>query len=114
MIVDIDEDSLESPYTEDLNTIPADIIANLKRILKKPSSGYGDNLARAFLLAQVAMLGGYRSSLKQKQVQERGRGVCVHVYNLCSRVRVSVCMCVQPVFKSEGVCVHVCATCVQE
>lgn len=76
VIVDVDEDSLESPYTEDLNAIPADVIANLKRVLKKRNTGYGDNLAKAFMLAQVAMLGGYRSSLKQKQVQE-GVGVCV-------------------------------------
>ena len=72
MIVDVDEDSLESPYTEDLTSIPADIIANLKRVLKKPSTGYGDNLAKAFMLAQVAMLGGYRSALKQKQVTVLG------------------------------------------
>ena len=66
--MDVDEDSLESPYTEDLNSIPAGIIANLKHVLKQRNTSYGDNLAKAFMLAQVAMLGGYRSALKQKQV----------------------------------------------
>ena len=46
------------------------VIANLKHILKKQSSAYGATVARAFMLAQVSMLGGYRSALKLRQGQK--------------------------------------------
>ena len=41
---------------------------NLKHILKKSSSAYGDTVTRAFMMAMVAMIGGYRSALKHREV----------------------------------------------
>ena len=43
-------------------------VANLKHILKKSSSAYGDTVTRAFMMAMVAMIGGYRSALKHREV----------------------------------------------
>ena len=57
---------------EDLSTMPNDVIAELKHVLKKESSGYGDNACKAFLLAMVSMIGGYRKALKFREVK-RGR-----------------------------------------
>lgn len=64
VILDIDESTIESPHCEDLNSLPPDVIATLKHVLKKQSSAYGHTVSKAFMLAQVSMLGGYRSALK--------------------------------------------------
>ena len=68
VIVDMDESTIATPNSEDLNQLPSDVVTNLRHILKKQSSAYADTVARSFLLAQVAMLGGYRSALKCRQV----------------------------------------------
>lgn len=67
VILDIDQSELESPYYEDLLKIPPDISSQLKNIIKKSSSAYGDTATRAFLQANVALLGGYRSALKMRE-----------------------------------------------
>ena len=50
-------------------------VANLKHVLKKSSSAYGDTVTRAFMMAMVAMIGGYRSALKHREV-------CVTLYHM--------------------------------
>ena len=81
VILDIDESTIESPHCEDLNSLPPDVIATLKHVLKKQSSAYGHTVSKAFMLAQVSMLGGYRSALKLRPVGGEGvrtvRGVSV-------------------------------------
>lgn len=67
VILDVDESTIESAHVEDLNTLPADVVGTLKHVLKKQSSAYGDTVTRSFLLAQVALIGGYRSALKYRE-----------------------------------------------
>ena len=67
VILDVDESSIESPHVDDLTSLPADVINTLKHVLKKQSSAYGDTVTRAFMLAQVAMIGGYRSALTLRE-----------------------------------------------
>ena len=64
VILDVDESTIESSHVEDLLTLPPDVVSTLKHVLKKQSSAYGDTVTRSFMLAQVAMIGGYRSALK--------------------------------------------------
>ena len=59
---------IESPNVDDLTNMPSEVIAELKHVLKKESSGYGDNACRAFMLAMVSMIGGYRKALKFREV----------------------------------------------
>ena len=67
VILDVDESTIESPHCEDLGILPTEVVSNLKHVLKRQSSAYGDTVARSFLLAQVAMIGGYRSALKFRE-----------------------------------------------
>lgn len=67
VILDVDESTIESAYVEDLTTLPSDVVSTLKHVLKKQSSAYGDTVTRSFMLAQVAMIGGYRSALKFRE-----------------------------------------------
>ena len=53
---------------DDLSNMPSEIIAELKHVLKKESSAYGDNACKAFMLAMVSMIGGYRKALKFREV----------------------------------------------
>ena len=59
---------IESPHVDDLGSMPGVVIAELKHVLKKESSGYGDNACKAFMLAMVSMIGGYRKALKFREV----------------------------------------------
>ncbi len=67
VILDVDESTIESAHVDDLITLPIEVISTLKHVLKKQSSAYGDTVTRSFMLAQVAMIGGYRSALKLRQ-----------------------------------------------
>jgi hypothetical protein len=67
VILDVDKSELESPYYEDLLQLPPNISLQLKSAIKKSTSAYGDTAARAFLQANVALLGGYRSALKMRE-----------------------------------------------
>ena len=70
---------IESPHVEDLANMPDDVISELKHVLKKESSGYGDNACKAFLLAMVSMIGGYSKALKFREVSKVGCVQCVHI-----------------------------------
>ena len=67
VILDVDQSELESPYYEDLLNIPPYVSSLLKNTIKKSSSTYGDTSTRAFLQANVALLGGYKSALKMRE-----------------------------------------------
>lgn len=67
VILDVDQSELESPYYEDLLNIPPFVSSVLRSTIKKSSSAYGDTAAKAFLQANVALLGGYRSALKMRE-----------------------------------------------
>jgi hypothetical protein len=67
VILDMDNNVIESPHVEDLGSMPSEVIAELKHVLKKESSGYGDNACKAFMLAMVSMIGGYRKALKFRE-----------------------------------------------
>ena len=67
VILDVDQNELESPYYEDLLQLPPDVTSQLKHVLKKNTSAYGDTATRAFMMAMVAMLGGYRCALKKRE-----------------------------------------------
>ncbi|KAJ6652862.1 hypothetical protein lerEdw1_010580 [Lerista edwardsae] len=63
VILNVDTNTLETPF-EDLQSLPNDVISALKTRLKKVSMTTGDGVARAFLKAQAAFFGSYRSALK--------------------------------------------------
>ena len=46
VILDVDESTIESPHFDDLLSLPPDVVSNLKHILKKQSSAYGDTVTR--------------------------------------------------------------------
>ena len=53
---------------DDLGDMPSVVISELKHVLKKDSSGFGDNTCKAFMLAMVSIIGGYRKALKFREV----------------------------------------------
>jgi len=66
VMFDADNNKIETPFA-DLETIPSEVVANLKRALKSPTQMLGDNVARAFLRALVHLIGGYRDALRYRQ-----------------------------------------------
>ena len=54
VLLDVDESALESPHVEDLVALPTEVVSELKHVLKKQTSAYGDTVARSFLRAQVS------------------------------------------------------------
>ncbi|XP_044295792.1 DENN domain-containing protein 1A isoform X3 [Varanus komodoensis] len=63
VILNVDTNTLETPF-DDLQSLPNDVVSALKGRLKKVSMTTGDGVARAFLKAQAAFFGSYRSALK--------------------------------------------------
>ena len=71
VILDVDQNELETPYADDLLRMPPHIIAQLRHTLKKSSSAYGDTVTRALLNCMVAMFGGYRKALKMREGESK-------------------------------------------
>ncbi|KAJ8384876.1 hypothetical protein AAFF_G00196840 [Aldrovandia affinis] len=65
VILNVDTNTLETPY-DDLQSLPNDTVSSLKSRLKKVSMATGDGVARAFLKAQAALFGSYRSALRME------------------------------------------------
>ncbi|XP_076836915.1 DENN domain-containing protein 1A isoform X6 [Brachyhypopomus gauderio] len=63
VILNVDTNTLETPF-DDLQSLPNDVVSSLKNRLKKVSTTTGDGVARAFLKAQAALFGSYRSALR--------------------------------------------------
>ena len=53
VLLDVDDSAMESPHVEDLVALPAEVVSELKHVLRKQTSAYGDTVARSFLRAQV-------------------------------------------------------------
>jgi len=66
VILDADNNRVETPH-DDLETLPTEVVSNLRRALKSPTQMLGDNVARAFLQALVHLIGGYRDALRYRQ-----------------------------------------------
>eukprot|EP00095_Tigriopus_kingsejongensis_P000559 maker-scaffold776_size99073-snap-gene-0.15 protein:Tk00559 transcript:maker-scaffold776_size99073-snap-gene-0.15-mRNA-1 annotation:"denn domain-containing protein 1a" len=66
VILDADTNVVRSPFN-DLDFLPLEVTANLKRSLKDHRDLLGDSVARAFLQALVHLIGGYRDALKFRQ-----------------------------------------------
>ena len=71
VILDVDQNELETPYTDDLLKMPAHIMSQLRHVLKKESSAYGDTVTKALLNSMVAMFGGYRTALKIREGESK-------------------------------------------
>ncbi|XP_021351349.1 DENN domain-containing protein 1A-like isoform X3 [Mizuhopecten yessoensis] len=70
IIVDVDNNTVQSEY-EDLEDLPSDISSYLKRHLKGDKvrvsmQTSGDAIPKAFLMALVRLIGGYRDALRFK------------------------------------------------
>jgi len=66
VILDADNNKVETPF-DDLDSIPTEVLSNLRRSLKPGTGLLGDSVARAFLQALVHLIGGYRDALKYRQ-----------------------------------------------
>lgn len=62
VILDADNDRIETPF-DDLNSLPTEVVASLKKQLKNRAALLGDGVSRAFLRALVQLIGGYRDAL---------------------------------------------------
>ena len=66
VIVDVDARTFESPFN-DVDNLPQEILYNLRKSLSPSRDHLGDTVARAFLVALVHLIGGYRAALKYRQ-----------------------------------------------
>ena len=66
VILDADNNKVETPF-DDLDSLPTEVLSNLRRSLKPGTGLLGDSVARAFLQALVHLIGGYRDALKYRQ-----------------------------------------------
>ncbi|XP_043529242.1 DENN domain-containing protein 1A isoform X2 [Frieseomelitta varia] len=68
VILDADVNTIESPF-QDLESLPQDVVTNLKKALRNRSALLGDGVSRAFLRALVQLTAGYRDALTLEQGQ---------------------------------------------
>ncbi|XP_034193086.1 DENN domain-containing protein 1B isoform X11 [Osmia lignaria lignaria] len=68
VILDADNNTIESPF-QDLESLPQDVVTNLKRALRNRPALLGDGVSRAFLRALVQLTAGYRDALTLEQGQ---------------------------------------------
>ncbi|XP_018363927.1 PREDICTED: DENN domain-containing protein 1C isoform X3 [Trachymyrmex cornetzi] len=66
VILDADSNTIESPF-QDLESLPQDVVTNLKKALRNRSALLGDGVSRAFLRALVQLTAGYREALTLQQ-----------------------------------------------
>ncbi|CAL1680904.1 unnamed protein product [Lasius platythorax] len=66
VILDADNNMIESPF-QDLESLPQDVVTNLKKALRNRSTLLGDGVSRAFLRALVQLTAGYREALTLQQ-----------------------------------------------
>jgi len=70
VVLDADNNRVDTPF-DDLDSLPSEVVSNLKKGLKSPASMLGDSVARAFLQALVHLIGGYRDALKHRQGEKK-------------------------------------------
>lgn len=68
VILDADVNIIDSPF-QDLESLPQDVVTNLKKALRNRSALLGDGVSRAFLRALVQLTAGYRDALTLEQGQ---------------------------------------------
>ncbi|XP_076647856.1 DENN domain-containing protein 1B isoform X1 [Halictus rubicundus] len=68
VVLDADNNTVESPF-EDLESLPQDVVANLKKALRNRPMLLGDGVSRAFLRALVQLTAGYKDALILEQGQ---------------------------------------------
>ncbi|XP_043252607.1 DENN domain-containing protein 1A isoform X1 [Colletes gigas] len=68
VILDADNNTIESPF-QDLESLPQDVVTNLKKGLRNRPALLGDGVSRAFLRALVQLTAGYRDALTLEQGQ---------------------------------------------
>ncbi|XP_076291741.1 DENN domain-containing protein 1A isoform X2 [Lasioglossum baleicum] len=68
VVMDADNNTIESPF-EDLESLPQDVVANLKKALRNRATLLGDGVSRAFLRALVQLTAGYKDAFVFEQGQ---------------------------------------------
>ncbi|XP_071820084.1 DENN domain-containing protein 1A-like isoform X7 [Apostichopus japonicus] len=66
VILNADTNEIENPF-DDIETLPSDIVRQLKNNLKNTAQLSGDGVARAFLKFMVRLIGSYKLSLKLRE-----------------------------------------------
>ncbi|XP_054276852.1 DENN domain-containing protein 1A-like isoform X2 [Macrosteles quadrilineatus] len=66
VILDADNNTVETPF-QDLESLPPDVVKNLRAQLRNRAALLGDGVSRAFLRALVQLIGGYRDALRFHQ-----------------------------------------------
>ncbi|XP_011142054.1 DENN domain-containing protein 1A isoform X3 [Harpegnathos saltator] len=66
VILDADNNTIESPF-QDLESLPQDVVTNLKKALRNRPALLGDGVSRAFLRSLVQLTAGYREALTLQQ-----------------------------------------------
>ncbi|XP_057328451.1 DENN domain-containing protein 1B-like isoform X1 [Microplitis mediator] len=66
VVLDADNNKIESPF-QDLESLPQDVINNLRKALRNRPALLGDGVSRAFLRALVQLTAGYREALTLQQ-----------------------------------------------
>ncbi|XP_034947207.1 DENN domain-containing protein 1B [Chelonus insularis] len=68
VILDADNNTIQSPF-QDLQSLPQDVVNNLRKALRNRPALLGDGVSRAFLRALVQLTAGYREALTLQQGQ---------------------------------------------
>lgn len=66
VILDADNNTVKTPF-DDAETLPDEVLINLKRNLKSSNNMLGDSVARAFLRALVQLIGNYKEALQFRE-----------------------------------------------
>lgn len=66
VILNCDMDTVLSPF-DDVKTMPADLISQLKKQLNHTNEHIGDRISKIFLGILVQLIGGYRDAIKFTQ-----------------------------------------------
>ncbi|XP_045596538.1 DENN domain-containing protein 1A isoform X2 [Procambarus clarkii] len=66
VILDADNNTVKTPFN-DVDTLPDEVVINLKRNLKSSNNMLGDSVARAFLRALVQLIGNYKEALQFRE-----------------------------------------------
>ncbi|XP_011310982.1 DENN domain-containing protein 1A isoform X2 [Fopius arisanus] len=66
VILNADSNCIESPF-QDLESLPQDVVTNLRKALRNRPALLGDGVSRAFLRALVQLTAGYREALTLQQ-----------------------------------------------
>ncbi|XP_051153206.1 DENN domain-containing protein 1A isoform X2 [Leptopilina boulardi] len=66
VVLDADSNNVDTPF-HDLESLPQDVVTNLRKALRNRPALLGDGVSRAFLRALVQLTAGYREALSLQQ-----------------------------------------------